>query len=269
MPDDNVIAVKPLSSLAPVSPYVFYLMHEGSGVTLEDSAGQGPDLTVQGTDPASSIWANAEWLTLGGDHFALSGADDVIDAIFRLSDIGDGALFISYDFYFDGDVTGGECAFTWGSQGGSYPDDQGYGMNMTSAEGIQFLSRGSNTTNTYNVPGSDLGSLGSTRITCTWEILGDGTVNFYVNGALLGGVSAAEFDGIQYSNLDGSPSGLTLFARSNSAGQDRFLSGAGGNARMARFFACKIPTWQAGDGLAVNRQMYYGKGELPRVLAGR
>src|SRR5690606_11173587 len=153
--------------------------------------------------------------------------------------------------------------------GGSYPDNQGWGCNLTSAEQVQMLVRGSNTTNTFNIPGSGMTALGNQRNTLTFEILGDGTVNLYLNGALAGGVSATEFDGVQQSLSVGNAVGLTLFERNNSAGQDRHLSGEGDNARAARFFACKVPTWVTGDGLAINRDMYFGKGELPLVLAAR
>jgi len=264
-----VNGLKPREGLAPTANYVYYRMHEGTGTTLVDSSGSGPDLTVAGTDPASSIWTNSEWVTLGGDHYAQSGEDTVIDNIFRLDDIGSGAIHVAFDFYFDGDVTNGEQAFTWGAVSGTHPDNQGWSLGLTSAEQWQLSVNAVATVATYNIPGSGMGSLGSQRNTVSLEVLGDGTVNMYLNGALAGGVSAIDFDEVTTSNIAGTASGLTLFARQLTSSRDRFLSSAAGNARMARFFACKVRSRYSGDGLKLNQEMYNQQGELPSVLVNR
>lgn len=251
------------AAVALLSPAVFYKMHEATSDTISDSLGNGPDLTIEGT--LTNIWDNPGWLTFSGDNYAQSGVDSYLSSVFNVGS-STGQVIVSFDYYFDGDLTNTESFFSWGNVTAS-TGNNGFTLALTNGEHHQITYRGTTSNQTTNLTGTSIGSLGNVRNHLTFDFRPSGLVTSYANGAQMGSQLITGFEvGL---SLAGATQGLTISGRALSSSIDRYISSAGGNARLARFFAINRSTASDALAAAVNEQFYKYMGELPIALNGQ
>lgn len=76
-------AVTPIGVTTPAHSTVWYPCHEGTGTTLEDIFGNGPDLTVSGT--TADIWDNAGAISPNATDVKAIGANAYINTMCNLA----------------------------------------------------------------------------------------------------------------------------------------------------------------------------------------
>jgi len=86
------------------NPAIWYPMHEGAGTTLAEAFGDGPTLTVGGTSPAATIWANAGCLSPNGtDHVATAAQQAYADTVANLASLTSGGmLLVGFEIQYPG-----------------------------------------------------------------------------------------------------------------------------------------------------------------------
>jgi hypothetical protein len=125
------------------NPAIWYPMHEGTGTTLADALGSGPTLTVGGTSPAATIWANAGCLTPNGtDHAATAAQQAHADTVCNLNSlVSGGMLILGMEIQYAGANSASNYIFGHGRDAAT----AGYGgwwFGVNGSDQPQFLFRG-------------------------------------------------------------------------------------------------------------------------------
>lgn len=278
MPKSNVKiapALSPLSSrCVPVSPAVFYKLHEQSGTAFADTLGNGPNLTLFGT---GTPLANVGWVTGGTDNYLQSGSNAFLRSIFRL-DQAYGQIFQAFDFYYDGDATGLE-ALTF--VGKSDNTTGGWGVEINASEQVILTTRGIGASNHIDsvFNGFNLAPLASTRVQLTVELIyltaTTASANLYANGASVSSIASIDLMANSATAVFGSVEVLldtqayTLGAQPSGTGaRARLLNSAASNGRLARWWASRHATYDSTLGLALAQDLYKYQGELPTCMDG-
>lgn len=270
-------ALKPRSTMAnPVSPCVFYRMHERSGTVLVDSLGYGPDITLAGT---GAPWANVPWVTTNGtDDYgqvaasAMGGLTDLLrlDATY-------GHIIAALDFYYDGDATANE-QITFAGVSDNLVG--GWGLGLNSSEQVQITHRALGATNhtDSNFTGYSLAALANTRVSIVVELIRKTATTFdgvlFVNGVarstladvnMLANSGTAVYAGPAGSSVQG----FSLACRpSGTATRDRYMNSGASNGRVARLLMFRGATRDTALALKVAQEMYAYQGEFPVCLDG-
>jgi hypothetical protein len=265
------IATTTQEDIVPVSNYIWYKMYETAS-PLTDNSGNAANITISGT--LTNAFDNEGYITPNGtDVAALGTLDAHVKSIMRMDTMTNNQLIISFDYFYDGDVTGNEQFFTYGRGGSS-----GYGLYLNSADQIAWQIAGDtglNENTTFS--GFSLSAAhGNKRNTITCDIQGAGngtaSIDIYINGVLV--VSAPANITLAGTGTGGTTDinddGLTLMAyRIAAATVGRLMSGAAGNARMGNFFAMQLASIDVSLAGNVNLEFYNKQGDLPLCLDGK
>jgi len=264
---------------APVSPCVFYKMHEATGATISDSLSNGGALTLF-ADSTGTPWSNRPNITPDGtNHYVQRDADAFLQSLLRI-DTAFGHIIQCLDFAYDGALTGNEAIMFAGTNNPS----GGWGFGINSSGQIQMLFRGvgSSALVTTAFAGSALsGYAGSyARIHLMVEIVRASATtvdaSLYVNGSSLAqlvGLSTLGTGGTSpYGSLQthgGGTQAYSLGVRPNAAsGREQFLNSAGSNGQFGRWLAFRGATYDPALAAKVALQGFENPGELPECLRG-
>lgn len=281
MPKQNFksVAVKPRSSIpTPVSPAVFYKLHENTGGTCSDALGNGPDLTLFGSGTGTP-WANLPWITPDGiNHYLQSDSNAYLRSIFRL-DQAYGHIFQAFDFYYDGDATGIEALSFIGKSDNIVG---GWGVEINSSEQVIITTRGIGASNHLDsvFNGFNLAPLASTRVQLTVELIyltaTTASANLYANGASVSSIASIDLMANSATAVFGSvektldAQAYTLMAQPNGTNtRARLMNSAASNGRLARWWASRHATYDSTLGLSLAQDLYKYQGELPVCMDGK
>lgn len=262
---------------SPVSPCVFYKLHESSGSTFSDTLGNGPDFSYTGT---GSIRANTTWLTPNGTDDMLQVSRDnmgILNDIFRM-DTEYGQLIMAFDLWTDGSSTGFETIFQSGVAGSTVGH---IGVGLSSAgSALSVSTRGvgasTNKDDSFGFTFAGL-SLTNKRLQCVVELVRATATTMdahcYIDGevrATLTGIDWLSNSATRpYAGAQGVPVfGATFFGLQTTSTVTRRLSSLGSNSRVSRFLAHRSATRDTMLALKVAQQMYAAQGDFPRALRG-
>lgn len=282
MPKSNVKiapALTPRSSMVtPISPAVFYRLHEGTGSACTDALGNGPSMTLAGSG-VGTPWANAGWLTPNGtDHYVQAGSNPFLRSIFRL-DQSYGHIIQAFDFYYDGDATGLEALSFIGKSDNT---TGGWGVEINASEQVVITMRGIGASNHVDnvFSGFSLASLASTRVQLAVELIRltatTASANLYANGAAVSSIASIDLMANGATAVFGSVEVLldtqayTLMAQPNGTNaRARLMNAAASNGRLARWWASRHATYDSTLGLALAQDLHKYQGELPICMDGK
>lgn len=275
MPKQNVksVAVKPRSSIpTPVSPAVFYKLHENTGGTCSDALGNGPDLTLAASGTGTP-WADTGWLTPDGtNHYINVATSTYLQSLLRF-DTDWAQLLVAFDYYFDGDTTTVESFLSVGKN-----DATGhFGIMQSTAEQLQLFVRGKGaaSASTYSIASSALTTFGNQRLTLLFEFVKTGANTFDTN-VYKNGVAFATHTGADWSlNSATAPwgdtegTGYTIGARNNSASIDYRVGAGASSGKYGRFFIMRKQVRDAAFAADLALELYTYQGEIPLCIDGQ
>lgn len=266
----KIAAVTPCSSIRPVSPCVFYPLHEGAGTIAKCLLGNGPDLTLNGT---GTPWINRPMVTFNGTDNWLNAGNEYLRSLWELRTINGQTLFIAFDYWHDGDLTSNEAVICVGN---IHASNGGLEVRINASQQFALIVRGEGGTADENNTFSPvaISSRGNRRMPVALEIRGtsDTTVdvNIYVDGTPFvstSGINLVPFSAT--SPLYQLGDGLTIGAAGGSIGTKNRLSNSGnsncriGNVMLGRF------GWQGGSVFSkAAQQLNDLPGEFPLALGG-
>lgn len=260
-----------------VSAAVWYPLHEGTGTTVADKLGSGPDLTLGGTAGGWGTWG--AFTPNGSDMRFSSGALNAhLNSIFGWRDLTGQMILIGYDFQSDG-AGGTESLFWWGRNTSS--GEGAYGMEFSSTMQHTLQVRGSTGATAVAAALASTAMAHSDRVAGVIEIHGvsAGEVQCYVRqwrygtGLQPGGVATGINPlgtGVAAPGND-TVHGLTLFARpgNTSTTFDRYMGAtAGSNAKLNNFWAARLTSIDTSAGQAALLAMVDSPREFPISLRG-
>lgn len=127
--------------LSSVLRAVWYPLHQAAGTSVQCSLGNGPALTLNGTE--GSLWS-ASWGAATPDgvaHRLVSPGDDVyLTALCRLDNIEGQELLIGFEIEHDGAMTAGETILSWGNQAIAAGRVGGWRIGMLASTQQEFIS---------------------------------------------------------------------------------------------------------------------------------
>lgn len=261
--------VTPSANVAVAHPTVWYTLHEGTGTTLADAMGYGPNISVSGT--TTGIWTNPGHFTGdGATVYASSGSSTPIDNIFKLSDLDGKHIICGFEILRANSAASTEYAFMWGRDAVT----AGYGawaINFNGTDQPGFLFRG-NGASSSTVPTFGL-SIGDTH-TASVQMM----VEIFINNGYLEAIlyqSTSETAGTVQINLStytlpsAAPDGLTLFGRRTSgATVQQWLGSGSSGSRMNCFFAQKRSAYDPTIGVLAWNAFKAARREFPSPLRG-
>ena len=271
------MSLMPVMSVAPFTPpelralaahvaaAVWYPIHEGTGTTVAEKLGVGPNLTLAGTPGTewSAVWGALK--PNGTDHVLTAPDSAVLSRIFDLSTLYSlqEQLVLAFELQHDGDLTAVECLMTWGRNSGAVGTKGMYTINMNAVEQISYEMRGAEATSSDTAPFPNSAGTGvSTRkvvvITITPTLVAT-AVNMTHYHQLIGSGSPLSEGTVSDVSMIGnaaiappsyqSPYSLTLLARRGASTFDRF-AGASSNVSLSNFQAARIRSLSASHGPA-------------------
>ena len=274
------VAMKPRSNFtAPVSPCVYYKMHEGSGLVIADSLGNGPDFTVSAGTPLATNVGNYMPTAPNTTQWASATvADDASSYLANLFDFSTAydRILIGLDLELGADLASTRYMMSMGLNAATYGQ---FGLNIQATEAVALLYRGVGASATSSITVAQDQS-GVTRSSLLIEVqrTGDNTfaVSGYVNGSVANGGTGT---GDWTNNSGTAPLGANGFGDGWAIGglmpaalgnnKTALLNGgAGENSKIGRFFACRLTSAPAGIAQAVALDLWRDRGEFPRSLAG-
>lgn len=279
--------VTPPSSLglaAGVTAAVWYPMHEGSGSSLAEKLGLGPDLVLAGA--GGSEWGAWGRIAPNGSSQRAAASPEVSayhQSVFRLDTISGQELLLGFDIATDGAMTTNECVLNWGTHNVGAGDKGGWSVHLNSGRQLNLVvwpeAAAAATTSTFS--GSALPAT-TARVRVVIALRGDsatalsGTALRYIVGDGLQDdaplVSAVAIgDGSTTFAPGADPSyGLLLFARRiGASGYDRYLgASAGSNATIQNLWAARLAAYTPGAAQAAMEDMIASPCEFPRSLRG-
>lgn len=272
------ISIKPADAHAsPVSPAVFYKLHEGTGTAFADALGNGPALTLAGS---GTPLATAGWITPNGtdDLLQVASADmGVLTDIFRLDDDYH-HIITAIDMTYDGAVTGQESLWFAGVSANNVG---GWGLTIRNSTSLSFTRRALGASNHSDeiFTEHDISDYADSRMCVVLEVIKKSAslvdLNLFINGIIRQSLTdsdllvlsgTAPYAGPNASNAQGFTIGATP---NGSTSKTRLLNSAGSNAKAARFLAIKPNNYDTTLALRVAQEMYKFQGEAPRCLNGR
>lgn len=270
------VAMKPRSNFtAPVFPCVYYKMHEGTGLVIADSLGNGPDFTVSAGTPLAT---NVGFFTPPESNTtvwaACTVANDTDSYLRNLFDMASdySNILIGLDYELGADIATATTLFSMGK-----PLAGIFALKTNATEILNLIYRGvgSATNQTMNFV-TDLTGTGRSQILLDIAKSGANTFNVscYINGSL-----AASVDG-DWTNSSGTgPLAAADFGDGWAIGglvqttiggnkTELLNAGAGGSGKLGRLFAIRLTEAHTAIGQKVALDLWRDRGEFPRSLAG-
>lgn len=249
-----------------------YRMHDGSGTTLLDACGNGPDITLSGT-PGAEWSARAGYLTPNGsNHYArvAAAAAGVLAEILDFNSLtADQSILFGCDVIGNGDVLAAEILF---AIGGGAAGNGNMVVQYTTAEAMQIIVRGVG--ETVTAPAVAITEADTTGNESRFSVLlvfraRSGytfQVDAFTNGVFRN-TYAIDFNtgGIATACSGLSPNGLTFFAN-YSASPVTFFNASGGDASANNYFFRRAPT-NAAQEAKIAAELYFTPGEKPLSAA--
>jgi hypothetical protein len=256
-------------AVAVANPSIWYPMHEGTGITLSDALGNGPNMTVAGTSPAASIWANAGGMSPNGtDHVATSAQQAHVDNVCNLASLASGGMILlGIELQF----AGANSTTTYQFSHGRDASTAGYGgwcFGVNGSDQPSLLVRGDSAGS--NVTGAMGVNIGDTRTAPVQMLLAlwiESSV--YLRAELytsvtIGSAGTAQYDLTGLTIPTAALDGLTVGAKR--------ISGASFNSytvgRMNNLFVQKRGGYSATIAEAAFNDMLAAPREFPRALRG-
>jgi hypothetical protein len=265
------VSVLPRSAvaLAAANPAIWYPLHEATGTTLACALGNGPTLTVGGTSPAATIWANPGCLTPNGtDHRATAAQQAYADDVLNLASlVAGGMLMVGLELQFAGANAATTYAL-WHGRDASTAGYGGWGFGVNGSDQPTLLFRGQGAGS--NVSGAMGLSIGDTHAAPVQMLLALWIEDaVYLRSELRTSatgtsVGAAQYDLTGLTIPSAALDGLTLAAKR--------ISGASFNSYMAgrlnNVWAQKRTVFDATVAEAAWADMQARRREFPGVLRG-
>lgn len=279
MRNSRQIAIKPRSSRpVPVSPCVFYKIHEGSGSTITDSLGNGPVFTVNTGTPLQ---------TTGGylppapntTIYAAAPANAFLFSLLSLAGVV-GEILIAYDYKSTINAVG---AAGWMFQAGVSENnaaaDGAIGLGVNTSEGQSLFVRGVGVGTIQNATGTGAPLATTNRVTNLVSIRNPtgGTTADITFMSRRGATYTSNSTTIDIAGGAGNPrygasddNGFVIGARQTGVSAfDQYMNGnAGDGATMSHLLMFRSNTLVSGLALAVLNDMHNFAGELPVCLSG-
>lgn len=251
------------------NPAIWYPMHEGAGTTLAEAFGDGPTLTVGGTSPAATIWANAGCLTPNGtDHAATAAQQAHADTVCNLASlVSGGMLLLGAEIQ----LAGANAATTYFFGHGRDSATAGYGgwwMGVNGSDQPQFLFRGQGAAS--NVSGAMGLSIGDThagmvRLLVALWIENSVSLRAELRTSATGEtVGAVQYDLTGQTIPSAALDGMTLFGKRISGATINAYSAA----RVNNLFVQKRAAYSSTIAAAAWADMAAAPREFPRSLRG-
>ena len=237
--------ITPPSSIAVAdeNPAIWYPYHEGTGTTLSDALGAGPDMTLAGTTPGNG-WTNAGLYTPNGtDNVATCAANSHVDSVMSLANIAAGGmLVIGCEVQLASASATQQYIHFWGRDS-STAGYGGWGMSVSTADAFNVLVRGNGAGSSNNTAlGVQIGDTHTEPVkvlVVAWfegnylrlEMRQSGT-------AAPGSIGTNQLDLTGLSLQTAASDGLTLMARRTSSGTPSTMPLGGGSsgARINNWF---------------------------------
>ena len=258
-----------------VSPAVFYKMHEGTGLAIADSLGNGPDFTVSAGTPLATNVGHYTPPESNTTVWAACAVAEDVDAYLRtLFDFATpySNILIGLDYEQGADIATGNTLFSMGK-----PLTGIFALKINANEIPNLIYRGvgSSTNQTVNFV-NDLTGTGRTQmlLDIARTAANTFTASLYINGALAasatgdwtnssgtGPLAAGDFG-------DGWAIGGLVQTTIGGAKTELINAGAATDAKLGRLFAARLETSHTGIAQAVALDLWRDRGDFPRSLIG-
>lgn len=261
--------VLPLSAVDPTNPSIWYPMHEGTGTSLACAFGTGPTLTLNGTSPAATGWANAGCFTPNGtDHQATAAQQAYADNVLNLASlVTGGMLLVGCELQF----AGANAATSYMVGHGRDATTAGYGgwfFGVNGSDQPTFLFRGQGAAGTVSgAMGLNIADTHTSPVQMLLALWIEQSV--YLRAELRTSATGASVGSAQY-DLTGltiptaALDGMTLMAKRISAGSWNSFSAG----RLNNVWAQKRATLDAGVAATAWADMTARRREFPGSLRG-
>lgn len=262
-------------AVAAENPAIWYPYHDGTGTTLAEALGFGPDLTLAGTTPTNG-WTNAGFYTPNGtDNVATSAADSYIDSVMNMADIQSGGMILcGVEVQLVNASATSQYIHFWGRDSTS-AGYGGWGMSIASTDAFNVLVRGDTAAgatstaigvqigDTHTVPIKVLVSMWFEGPYLRLEMRQSGTVD-------PGNIGTNQLDLSGLTMQDAALEGLTLMARRTSAALPSSfpLGGGSSGARINNWFCQKRAQYSSLIADDAYADMLAAGREFPRSLRG-
>lgn len=272
-------ALKPRSSRpVPVSPCVFYKMHDGSGLLISDSLGNGPDFTISTGTPLQTTGGYMP-PAANSTIYAVAPANAFLFALMSLSGVIP-EILIAYDYKSSNNAVGAsQWVFHAGIGDAGASSDGTIALGVNTSENQAVYSRGVGVGTIQNAAGTGAPVATTSRVTNLLSIRNPtgGTSADLTFMSRIGTTYISNSTTIDIAGGAGNPKfgesedqGFVIGARRTATSTyDQHLNGnASDGATISHLLLFRSSSLVSGLALQVLDEMHNFAGELPVCLSG-